>query len=445
MNFINENSAGGRIGQNIGSGISKTLDTLSAHKLQSLEEKQQLASAYRARQQESSALSALGIPSHISDAISNLGDQNLKRNILENLGGLGDNTAQINLSGLGNNNQMQSRQNQVRSEQDNANIFLPQAEKRKNRELGLKERKTEFDNQLATKKQEFTEKNAKESRALEEKIANSKNALQRELLQKKLNVELTKEKRRSGEFDRKLAQDLDKFNKSLEADTKKAQAKEQELGHKETKQYYDQTLASGEAARLANDRLGKMEKLIDKGGLPVSGFYKLFKNLEEKFSGAGGATAGGITGAGVGTVLGGPGIGTAIGTAVGSGVGALLSPISTMLRYGQRQTSPNTEEFEKLSAEFIRDVKQIFGGRVTNLDLETFLKSIPTLENSDSGKRAIIKNMKLFNRGVEARVKALKDIVQENGGKRPYDLQIQVEERVAPILNRLANGFTAGA
>ncbi len=92
MQVINESTAGGRIGQSLGSGLLKSLENMTQHKLNQVQERHQLQQQANARQQESTALQGLNIPSHIADAISNLGDQNLKRTILSNLGALGENT-----------------------------------------------------------------------------------------------------------------------------------------------------------------------------------------------------------------------------------------------------------------------------------------------------------------------------------------------------------------
>ena len=217
------------------------------------------------------------------------------------------------------------------------------------------------------------------------------------------------------------------------AERKQAHA-EQKAIDKETQKYYDTTLALNEGSMNADKRLNKMENLIKKGGLPVSTFYNLFKNLEEKINPTHTAAAGG----GIGAFLGGP-----VGAAIGAGIGGLLGPVSTILRSAQKFTSPNTEQFEKLSTDFIRDAKNIFGNRLTDADLNAFLQSIPTLSQTDNGKLAIIKNMHSFNKALQVKAKTMKDIIKENGGRRPANLQILVEERAQPELDKLAQEFEA--
>lgn len=463
---------GSSLANSLGSGLSSGLQSLAQLGIEDLlarkQQQRQLALQNQQRQIESQALQGLGLPRSLADTVSMIPDRDLKMNILQNIGMGGSmsdqNTSPQSLFNMPEQNaptglQYKSDINPVAVNRPNKtevsdNIFIPRSQKLKERkqtyeeaikgrELRNREAQQSFDNSLSTRKQDFTEKNSREARALEEKLANAKSEREREKFQKQLDFAKAKEDRRATEFDKKLQHDLDVFNRKQEVSNEKAAAKELELGHKETKDYYDQTLAAAEAAKFADRRLDQMEKLINEGSLPVASMYKIFKNLEEKYTPTEAAKAGGLVGGGAGFLLGGP-IGAAAGAAIGGGVGALISPVATMLRYGQRGISPDTQEFEKLSAEFIRDVKSIFGSRITNLDLETFLKSIPTLENTDFGKKAIIKNMRIFNKGKEARVKVMNDIIKENGGKRPFDLHAQVEERVAPMLDRISKQFNAG-
>lgn len=207
---------------------------------------------------------------------------------------------------------------------------------------------------------------------------------------------------------------------------------EQRELRKQKKPYIDKLNAYKEVGDETALKLERMEQLVDReGGLPVAAFYKLFTNLE----GINPAYAAGALGA-AGTYLGGP-----IGGAIGGTIGGLISPVATMLRYGQRLTSPNTEEFEKLSASFINQAKAIFGARITDRDLQEFLKTVPNLEQTDNGKKAIIKNIRIFNKANEAKYNAYKDILRENSGKIPFDLEIQVEERARPELDKLSKQF----
>lgn len=108
-------------------------------------------------------------------------------------------------------------------------------------------------------------------------------------------------------------------------------------------------------------------------------------------------------------------------------------------------TSPDSQEFRKLEVDFLRDAKNIFGSRVTNYEASQFLKAIPSLSQSKEGRDRVIRNLKLLNEGKLARADALKDILKENKGTPPLDLAEQVEERVAPKIDKLLSEFRHGA
>lgn len=210
---------------------------------------------------------------------------------------------------------------------------------------------------------------------------------------------------------------------------RKEQFESQKEVNKATQKYYDQIIGESSAAQTSNKRLDKMTKLIEKGELPYAATYNFLKNLEN-VSAKGASEAGYAVGGGVGG-------------AVGTVIGAFLSPIVGALKSGQKYFSPGTEEFEKLSADFIRDAKQIFGARITDADLNAFLQTVPTLAQTDDGKRKIINNIRAANDAAIAKSDALRDIVKENGGKRPADLQFQVEQRARQKVDQAASEFQA--
>lgn len=106
--------------------------------------------------------------------------------------------------------------------------------------------------------------------------------------------------------------------------------------------------------------------------------------------------------------------------------------------------NPDSQEFEKLTNDMFRNIREIFGNRINVIEIITFLKTIPTLSQSQEGRNRVIRNLKLLNRGAQARVKAMKEIIKENGGTPPYDLGEQVEERISPELDNMSAQFIAG-
>ena len=53
-------------------------------------------------------------------------------------------------------------------------------------------------------------------------------------------------------------------------------------------------------------------------------------------------------------------------------------------------SKPGTEEFQKIAANFFRDAKTYFGGQVSNYEIEQFLKTIPNLSQSNTGRQRVI-------------------------------------------------------
>lgn len=101
----------------------------------------------------------------------------------------------------------------------------------------------------------------------------------------------------------------------------------------------------------------------------------------------------------------------------------------------------DAQELEKLSIEFVKNAKDIFGSRLTDLDLKTYLKGLPNLSQSREGMQRVIQNMRIANAAAQLRSAAQNEIIAENGGKRPRNLEELVEKRVSPQLDQLASQF----
>jgi hypothetical protein len=206
---------------------------------------------------------------------------------------------------------------------------------------------------------------------------------------------------------------------ALKEKSQKAKAQADRLAEieKSTQPYYKETLEKEKSARTARKRLDRMKELIKEGNLPSTTFYSFLSGAE--------------------SLKGIPYIGGAL--------GALATPITAALRAAQpTATLRDLEEFEKLSNDFIREAKSIYGSRLTNFDVQQFLKLVPTLSQSDSGKLAIIRNLENLYKGEQVRAKALKQVIKEHGGKRPENLELLVEKKAKKKLNALADKFKKG-
>lgn len=74
-----------------------------------------------------------------------------------------------------------------------------------------------------------------------------------------------------------------------------------------------------------------------------------------------------------------------------------------------------TQLFAKTVNDFTRKAKESFGSRVTNFDLDRFLKRLPTLANTYEGRKLIVSQMKLLNDMDVLKTKGLVDTYNHYG------------------------------
>lgn len=104
--------------------------------------------------------------------------------------------------------------------------------------------------------------------------------------------------------------------------------------------------------------------------------------------------------------------------------------------------NPDTQEFAKIQQGFLKSAKQYFGARVSNFEVEQFLKTIPNLMQSPEGRLRVIENLKYLDQARLERTQAYKEILKENKGIPPYDLYEQLDDRLEKKLDKLAERFT---
>jgi hypothetical protein len=194
---------------------------------------------------------------------------------------------------------------------------------------------------------------------------------------------------------------------------------ERKQNQHETFEYISGINKAAEGAKDNNKRLKRMEALIDRGNLNSRAWTKFVTGLEGIGEGGGGEGDKGD---------------------IGKIIGKILKPFTGAVGTGLRALTfhPDTEEYEKLTNDFLKNAKDVFGARVTNFDIESYLKTIPTLALSDAGKKQIIKNLESFNEASILRQKALRKILARNKGGRPYNIAELVEEEIGPELDRIS-------
>lgn len=103
--------------------------------------------------------------------------------------------------------------------------------------------------------------------------------------------------------------------------------------------------------------------------------------------------------------------------------------------------SPDQEVYQKAVNDFTASAKNTYGGRVTNFELERFMARLPTLQNSKEGRTRIIQMQKLQNDADILRDKTKQDIIKENKGFPPLNLEDEIEERISPELDKMADKY----
>lgn len=250
--------------------------------------------------------------------------------------------------------------------------------------------------QIQTKAQSTPSQNPIERklRQIEQTYANPKvNQVQRQALEQEYDKLLTQQRQKEEKTGESLAERKFRFQQEKEA-KKEAQKqadiqKKEELRiEKENRPFYEKINREFVRANKDDQRLLKMEELIKEGNLPAGFAYSILKKL---------------------------------------GLQGVLHP--------------QAEEFEKLSQDFLKNAKDVFGSRITNMDIDYYLKTIPNLAQTDAGKMRVINNLKIMNEGDRIRKKAADDIIAQNNGKIPEYFESLVEKKAAPELDQLANRF----
>lgn len=107
--------------------------------------------------------------------------------------------------------------------------------------------------------------------------------------------------------------------------------------------------------------------------------------------------------------------------------------------------SAGTQEFKKLSATLIKGIRTIFDkGQITTQELHAFLDTIPNLQQSDEGKRRVIRQMRLLNQGLIVRKKAQDEILDQNDGYAPHNLEDLVFKASKADLDKIGREFVKG-
>lgn len=76
---------------------------------------------------------------------------------------------------------------------------------------------------------------------------------------------------------------------------------------------------------------------------------------------------------------------------------------------------PEAEEYVKIINDFTTQAKDSYGSRVTNFDLQQFMRRLPTLANSETGRELILKRMQLTSQADAIFHQTMEDVYRKYG------------------------------
>jgi len=102
---------------------------------------------------------------------------------------------------------------------------------------------------------------------------------------------------------------------------------------------------------------------------------------------------------------------------------------------------PSSEVYHKLSQDLLKGLPDTYGSRILKVEVDNFLKTIPTLQNSPDGRRMIASNMLKLGEVYYNAMRRQQKGYQESGKKFPKDFEQDVFDQVKPQIDKLNDEF----
>lgn len=106
--------------------------------------------------------------------------------------------------------------------------------------------------------------------------------------------------------------------------------------------------------------------------------------------------------------------------------------------------NPASELYQKLSQDLLKGLPETYGSRILKVEVDNFLKTIPTLLNSPEGRRMISSNMLKLGEMKEVYYNEMRRQQQQaidDNKPLPRDFQQRVFDQVKPQIDRVNNEF----
>lgn len=99
---------------------------------------------------------------------------------------------------------------------------------------------------------------------------------------------------------------------------------------------------------------------------------------------------------------------------------------------------PDSEEYQSLQKDFFHDMKEIFGSKVSDMEVRTFMSYIPTLMNSEEGRERLLQKFKRIQQARKAEYEAMRNVKSKYKGKEaPDDFFELVDKKKQKKIDRL--------
>lgn len=95
---------------------------------------------------------------------------------------------------------------------------------------------------------------------------------------------------------------------------------------------------------------------------------------------------------------------------------ALFSKDGQLRDTAYSQLSPEAQEAVKLIIDSTSNIKDTYGARVTNFDLQTYLRKLPSLLNSPEGRTRVLRDLKAINEINQLYNRGIQQVFDDNGG-----------------------------
>jgi hypothetical protein len=106
--------------------------------------------------------------------------------------------------------------------------------------------------------------------------------------------------------------------------------------------------------------------------------------------------------------------------------------------------NPSSELYDKLSHDLLKGLPETYGNRILKVEVDNFLKTIPTLMNSPDGRRMIASNMLKLGEMKEVYYNAMRreqKSLLDADKAFPKDFQQRIFDQVKPQIDRINNEF----